>query len=199
MMTFSLQRKLGNGQEREPCGVELELEVISMTSVFWVLGVTKVDVLKSPCPQHEEPQMNSRVVVGWREAGWEGGPGEVTVGWQLPGDKGWSGSHLFWEPTGLDGFWVERFSDFRKLKKNTSTARKSPVYTDTSVVQPVNTHTEQGGSCPKPLQARFCHRLSLSTKGMKKELPFVKFCGFQNWDQRWQSLQKSNAKIGCQR
>lgn len=77
-----------------------------MTSVFYLsFGATKVDLLKSPCPQHEEPQMNRTAAVRWWEAGWEGGSGEVAGrGWQLPGDKGRSGSYLFWKPTGLDGF-----------------------------------------------------------------------------------------------
>lgn len=167
---------------------------------IWVLGVIKVDVLKSPRPQHEEPQMNSTVVVGRREAGQEGGSGEVTVGRQVPGDRGWSGSCLFWKPTGLDGFWVERFSDFRKLKK-IHPLQETVQSTNTIQVQ-CNLWTstlsmEDHG--PKSLPARFHHRPSLSTKGMKKELPFVKFCGFRNWDKRWQSLQKSNAKIRCQR
>lgn len=143
---------------------------------IWVLGATSVDLLKSPCPQHEEPQMN-------RTGGGGGRMGvrlrRGAMGWQLPGDKGRSGSYLFWKPTGLDGFWDERFSDFRKLK-NTSAARKSPVYTDTSAVQPVNIHTEQGRIMPPShFQASFHHRLSLSTKGIKKELPFVSFVDFR--------------------
>ena len=116
------------------------------------------------------------------------------------GDRGWSGSCLFWKPTGLDGFWIERFSDFRKLKK-IHPLQETVQSTNTIQVQcnlwTSTLSTEDQG--PKSLPARFRHRPSLSIKGMKKELPFVKFCGFQNWDKRWQSLQKSNAKIRCQR